>query len=139
MTEHLPECRQPKYLKDLSWGSISRDEPFVPCICDALRACEERVLKDTATRHLAIIKMIGLGILQTRADELRACEERIAGQLKEQSSEDSKWSYAKGFDDARWLAAKEALQAVQHEEPCDCEPCKAIARALAELWTIGQD
>ena len=44
MTEHLQECHQPKYLKDLSWGSISRDEPFVPCICDALRACEKRVL-----------------------------------------------------------------------------------------------
>ena len=38
MTEHLPECHQPKYLKDLSWGSISRDEPFVPCICDELRS-----------------------------------------------------------------------------------------------------
>ena len=105
----------------------------------ALAEAEERVLKDTAIRHLALIKMIGLGILQTRADELRACEERIAGQLKEQSSKKSQWSYAKGFDDARWLAAKESLQAVQHEEPCDCEPCKAIARALAELWTIGQD
>ena len=105
----------------------------------AVAEAEQRVLKDTATRHLALIKMIGLGILQTRADELRACEERIAGQLKEQRSEDSKWSYAKGFDDARWISAKEALQGVLHEEPCDCEPCKAITRALAELWTIGQD
>ena len=148
MTEHLPECPILKPCCD--------DEEFpehgfcgnyagrclhcmAECICDELRSCEERVLKDTATRHLALIKMIGLGILQTRADELRACEERIAGQLKEQRSEDSKWSYAKGFDDARWLAAKEALQAVQHEEPCDCEPCKAITRALAELWTRGGD
>ena len=48
-------------------------------------------------------------------------------------------AYHRGCDDARWIAAKEALEAVQHEEPCDCEPCKAIARALAELWTIGQD
>ena len=47
MTEHLQECHQPKYLKDLSWGSISRDEPFVPCICDALRACEKRVAEET--------------------------------------------------------------------------------------------
>ena len=43
----------------------------------ALRACEQRVLKDTATRHLAVINMIGLGILQTRADALRACEARV--------------------------------------------------------------
>ena len=43
MTEHLPECHQPKYLNQVMWGSISRDEPFVPCICDALRTCEARV------------------------------------------------------------------------------------------------
>ena len=48
-------------------------------------------------------------------------------------------SYHRGFDDARWIAAKEALEAVQHEEPCDCGPCQAISRALAELRTIGQD
>jgi hypothetical protein len=47
-------------------------------------------------------------------------------------------SYHRGFDDARWIAAKEALEAVQHEN-CDCEPCKAIVRALAELRTIGND
>ena len=66
MTEHLPEC----------WAKHESDPPAW-CICDELRACEQRVLKDTATRHLAVIKMIGLGILQTRADELRACEERV--------------------------------------------------------------
>ena len=126
MTEHLPEC----------WATYPSD-PEAWCICEELRACEERVMKDTDIRHLALIKMIGLGILQTRADALRACEERIAEQLKEQSSKKSELSYAKGFDDARWIAAKEALQGVQHEEPCDCEPCKAITRALAELWTIG--
>jgi hypothetical protein len=95
MTEHLPEC----------WAKHESD-PEAWCICDELRACEQRVLIDTATRHLAVIKMIGLGILQTRAD-------------------------------ARWIAAKEALEGVLHDEPCDCEPCKAITRALAELWTIG--
>jgi hypothetical protein len=47
-------------------------------------------------------------------------------------------SYHRGFDDARWIAAKEALEGVQHEN-CDCEPCQSIARALAELRTIGQD
>ena len=144
MTEHLPECPccddeefQHGFCGNFVGGRCLHC--MADCLCDALRACEARVLKDTATRHLALIKMIGLGILQTRADELRACEERVTRAFKQQRSEDSKWSYAKGFDDARWLAAKEALQAVQHEEPCDCEPCKAITRALAELWTIGQD
>ena len=66
MTEHLPEC----------WAKHESDPPAW-CICDELRSCEERVLKDTVTRHLAVIKMIGGGILQTRADELRACEERV--------------------------------------------------------------
>jgi hypothetical protein len=47
-------------------------------------------------------------------------------------------SYHRGFDDARWIAAKEALEGVQHEN-CDCGPCQAIHRALAELRTIGQD
>ena len=54
MTEHLQECHQPKYLKDLSWGSISRDEPFVPCICDALRACEERIIQAESLRLEAL-------------------------------------------------------------------------------------
>ena len=48
MTEHLPECHQTKYLNQVMWGSISRDEPFVPCICDVLRACEARVRESEA-------------------------------------------------------------------------------------------
>ena len=36
MTEHLPEC----------WATYPSD-PVAWCICDELRACEERVLKDT--------------------------------------------------------------------------------------------
>lgn len=47
-------------------------------------------------------------------------------------------AYQRGFDDARWIAAKEALEGVQHEN-CDCGPCQAIHRALAELRTIGHD
>ena len=132
MTEHLPEC----------WATYPSDPPAW-CICDELRACEQRVLKDTATRHLALIKMIGLGILQTRADALRACEDRVREDERSNNftpddhSDAMTESYHRGFDDARWIAAKEALEGVLHEEPCDCEPCKAITRALAELWTIG--
>jgi hypothetical protein len=54
MTEHLPECHQTKYLNQVMWGSISRDEPFVPCICDALRACEARVIGAAVQRVEAI-------------------------------------------------------------------------------------
>ena len=36
MTDHLPEC----------WAKHESDPPAW-CICDELRACEERVLKDT--------------------------------------------------------------------------------------------
>jgi hypothetical protein len=54
MTEHLPECHQTKYLNQVMWGSISRDEPFVPCICDELRACEARVIAAAVQRVEAI-------------------------------------------------------------------------------------
>ena len=70
---------------------------------------------------------------------LRDCEERVARAFKQLRADDRQRSYHRGFDDARWIAAKESLEAVQHEEPCDCEPCKAVVRALAELRTIGND
>jgi hypothetical protein len=75
---------------------------------------------------------------------LRACEvrvredERSSNFTPDDHSNGMTESYHRGFDAARWIAAKEALEGVQHEN-CDCEPCQAIARALAELWTIGQD
>jgi hypothetical protein len=64
-------------------------------------------------------------------------DERSSNFTPDDFSEAMTGSYHRGFDDARWVAAKEALEAVQHEEPCDCEACKAIVRALAELRTIG--
>lgn len=72
-----------------------------------------------------------------KCDDLR--NERAAMAELQLSADERQRSYQRGFDDARWLAAKEALEAVQHEDPCDCEPCKAIVRALAELRTIGND
>ena len=44
MTEHLPEC--PMSTKD----SICR---CLPCICDALRACEERVREDEQSHNFS--------------------------------------------------------------------------------------
>jgi len=59
MTEHLPEC----------WATYPSDPPAW-CICDELSACEERVtaaaaeaLAEQREQFLAVIKMIGLGIL----------------------------------------------------------------------------
>lgn len=40
MNEHLPECH---YVKDTGGVRYAWND----CICDELRACEERVLKDT--------------------------------------------------------------------------------------------
>ena len=45
MTKHLPEC--PMSTKD----SICR---CLPCICDALRACEARVLREAQLRVAAM-------------------------------------------------------------------------------------
>ena len=61
-------------------------------------------------------------------DALRNCEKRVSCEYLMPSA------LAAGLN-----AAREALEAVQHEEPCDFEPCKAIIRALAELSTIGND
>jgi len=97
-SEHLPEC----------WATYPSDPPAW-CICDELRACEDRVREDERRDERSRV--------MTPGDRLAA--------------------YLRGFDDARWVAAKEALEAVQHEEPCDCEACRAIVRALAELRTIG--
>jgi hypothetical protein len=30
-------------------GSVSREAPYVPCICDELRDCEQRVAEETET------------------------------------------------------------------------------------------
>lgn len=126
MTEHLPECPllEPCSADIPQHGFCSRQNTICihcdqnticihcerECICDRLRACEERVREDERSSNF------------TADDHANGMTE----------------SYHRGFDDARWIAAKEALEGVQHEN-CDCEPCQAIARALAELRTIGQD
>ena len=51
MNEHLPECiYEPEHFdteQNIVWG-------WKPCICDALSACEQRVLKDLVPNlHLA--------------------------------------------------------------------------------------
>lgn len=43
MTEHLPECILPTYLDAVLWRRAPQGLR-VPCICDELRACEDRVL-----------------------------------------------------------------------------------------------
>ena len=90
MDEHRPEC----------WAKDESDPPAW-CICDELRACEQRVLKDTVTRHLAVIKMIGLGILQTRADELLAWEERVREDERSNIDREMAFAHKVGYDRGR--------------------------------------
>ena len=99
----------PSYYVDC-WGTICYCDYDHICMCRELRACEQRVREDERSNNF------------TPDDHADGMTE----------------SYHRGFDDARWIAAKEALEGVQHEN-CDCEPCQSIARALAELRTIGQD
>ena len=58
MTDHLPECiyapEQFDTEQNIVWG-------WKPCICDALRACEQRVL-DAAREAVAALQ---IGVLTT--------------------------------------------------------------------------
>ena len=117
---HYPEC----------WATYPSDPPAW-CICDELRSCEQRVLKDTATRHLALMKMIGLGILQTRAEALRACEERV------EESMDRAWNRTLQLAVAHTRtatldAAREAVAALLAYE----SPMGPLIRTMAALAAI---
>ena len=63
MTEHLPEC----------WAKHESDPPAW-CICDELRACEERVLKDTVPGEWHEKRMAWV-----RKDALDAAREAVKG------------------------------------------------------------
>ena len=114
MTEHLPIQRWTKIFTRYPASELLPNESgeYVTYAdhLAALRACEARVRED----------------------------ERSSNFTPDDHADGMTESYHRGFDDARWIAAKEALEGVQHEN-CDCEPCQAIARALAELRTIGLD
>ena len=69
MTDHLPECIfKPEYVdsaKGIRWGGR-------PCICDELRACEQRVLS---------LNPVALGVLiaqRARERALDAAREAVA-------------------------------------------------------------
>ena len=66
VTEHLPECILPKYLDAVLWGRGSPGMP-VPCICDALRACEARVIAAAVQR------------VEANADDMNSGVDRALG------------------------------------------------------------
>ena len=74
MTEHLPECILPKYLDAVLWRR-ARQELRVPCICDELRACEQRVEEsiDRAWEQAA-----QLAVAHARTATLDAAREAVA-------------------------------------------------------------
>jgi hypothetical protein len=63
MSDHLPECVLPK-----GWGD---------CICDELRACEQRVREDERGRKRAI-QTYEYGYAKGRADALTEAREAVA-------------------------------------------------------------
>jgi hypothetical protein len=88
MSDHLPEC-----------GIATADPEDLPyCICDRLRAVEQRV----------------------RKEECIAYEEAVV--LAEAES------YAEGVK-----AARDAVEALLHDDPCDCYECRALVAALAAI------
>jgi hypothetical protein len=62
MTEHLPEC----------WAKHESDPPAW-CICDELRACEERVLNAAREAVVAAAPM-GSGAYNTKAADIAAID-----------------------------------------------------------------
>ena len=112
MTEHLPIQRWD--YDDLCAGPLKfKGEVFVTYDdhVAALAEAEQRVLKDTVTRHLSVIKMIGLGILQDRADELRACEARVIAAAVQRI--EALWSLDPSWDGTNWNnALTSALAAI---------------------------
>ena len=102
MTDHLPEC----------WAKHESDPPAW-CICDELRACEERVLKDTVPgewheKRIAWVRKDAL-------DAAREAVEAIPAPYKTRGDFETYGPYAEGradFKDAA-LAAIDALREKQ--------------------------
>ena len=101
MTEHLPECHQPKYLKDLIWGSISRDEPFVPCICDALRAAEMRGVDAQLSIDLDVARE------DVWNEAITAAREAVAALVPSEF-----WEGIEGRPPQWWIVKAEAIAAI---------------------------
>ena len=80
MTEHLPECPV----------AAARPGTFTSCICGRLRACEERVLKDTVPGEWHEKRMAWV-----RKDALDAAREAVESQWTEDPSWDgTNWNNA---------------------------------------------
>lgn len=80
VTEHLPECILPTYLDAVLWRRAPQGLR-VPCICDELRACEERVL-DAALKALYLMENMG-GYPEFDFDHIRDDFRDVIDSLKE--------------------------------------------------------
>ena len=60
MTEHLPECILPTYLDAVLWRRAPQGLR-VPCICDELRSCEQRVMDSAVQRVIELPDLIDAG------------------------------------------------------------------------------
>ena len=96
MTEHLPEC-EPCYL-DVVWI----------CICNQLRACEQRVLKDTVPGEWHEKRMAWV-----RKDALDAAREAVVAVPYDEPEEDPQSREHEVEVRQRYLAAIDALREEQ--------------------------
>lgn len=104
MSEHLPECiyepEQWDIEQSIVWGNK-------PCICAALRACEQRVREDDKNTFLRAAYDTG------REDGVQAARDE---------------GYSAALD-----KAKDLIDAVLHTDPCDCDTCRGLALAISVI------
>lgn len=97
MTEHLPECPVEKMLRS------GRTVGSQTCICDALRACEERVRSNPDWRsHILLDELERCLALARKEWEVQARPGVVS--IADYRSV-CKWAYIKGLDAAREAVA----------------------------------
>ena len=100
MTEHLPEC--PCNDKAAHPDGCLCCEVASPCICDRLRACEERVRSNPDWRsHILLDELERCLALARKEWEVEARPGVVS--IADYRSV-CKWAYIKGLDDAREAA-----------------------------------
>ena len=102
MTEHLEEC----------WDTYPSDPPAW-CICDELRACEERVLKDTVPGEWHEKRMAW--VRKDALDAAREAVEAIPAPYKIRGDFDTFGAYNEGRADMK-DAATSAIDAIKKGE-----------------------
>lgn len=80
MTDHLPECPVPAM--EAGHGPLHPEDAEANCICDELRACEQRVLDAAreAVAALPMMKIAGNFPLYDADDVIAAIDELRGGE-----------------------------------------------------------